>query len=146
MHASMCVLYVCTATVSTADAAVWHVGLRLCHWLYFRTLCCSKGQIKKHRNPHKGWGCRVNGNEGDYPQTNMHITTTGQCWQRRGESETGKQSRLVRSWEWGIKQCTCEEDSFWSKWKLSRDDRRDHLRVLGYLFCFVFLKILWPSG
>lgn len=34
--------------------AHWTASVPL--WLYFRTLSCSKGQIKKHRNPHKAEG------------------------------------------------------------------------------------------
>lgn len=109
--------------------------------LYFRTLCCPKGQIKKHRNPHKaeGGGCRVKGVEGGYPQTTHTKTHTsqaqGQCWQRGGERETGEAK------ESSEKQGSCEEDSSFTEWKLSREDRRVHLRVLGHLFK---KRQIWP--
>ena len=136
MRAPTCVFYECVYSHGfhsrRSCLARWTTPMSL--RLYFRTLCCPKGQIKKHRNPHKaeGGGCRVKGVEGGYPQTTHTKTHTsqaqGQCWQRGGERESGEAKESSK------KQGSCEEDSSFTEWKLSREDRRVHLGVLGHLF------------
>lgn len=73
--------------VSTAEAAVRSVGLRRCHYgSIFGNVCCSKGQIKKHRNPHTAGG----GGEGGHPQTLTSILNTAVLPERR---ERGNRAR-----------------------------------------------------
>lgn len=78
--------------VSTADAAVRSVGLKWCHYgSIFGNVCCLKGQIKKHRNPHTAGG----GGEGGHPQTLTSILNTA-VLPESGERDDRARERKVK--------------------------------------------------
>lgn len=79
--------------VSTADAAVRSVGQKWCHYSsIFGNVCCLKGQIKKHRNPHTAGG----GGEGGHPQTLTSILLNAAVLPERGERDDRARERKVK--------------------------------------------------
>lgn len=91
-------------------------------WLYFRTLCCSKGQIKKHRNPHKAEG----GGDG-WSRVNMDIHKPRHISEAQGSADRGSKVEQSKA-----KRGLCEEDSPLTEWKHSRKAGRDHIAALEF--------------
>lgn len=67
-----------------------HLTVSMSLWLYFRTMCCSKGQIKTHWGPHKPEGGAVGWRrlKSDIPEVTHDISNTQGSRQSRTDRGT----------------------------------------------------------
>lgn len=104
-------------------------------WLYFRTMCCLKGQIKKHRGPHKPEGGAVGWRrlKSDIPQSDTRLKHTAADREGQRAGFRGRPKHV---------------DLSLGAWRLSGEDRKDLRAEVKRLpdLVWVHLRASWTEN